>query len=72
MRGKPVAGLYVISIDRITPAYAGKTAKRLMQTIDSSGSPPRMRGKPGKNPQALLNMRITPAYAGKTVKQEKK
>ena len=52
--------------DRITPAYAGKSAFFTPLLCQLSGSPPPMRGKGRSRFRLLSNSRITPAYAGKS------
>ena len=68
MRGKPPEKLPESLIKRITPADAGKTAKRDKVVVVQPGSPPRMRGKRSLHRIVTMRRRITPADAGKTCK----
>ena len=51
---------------RITPAYAGKSSRRVEKNKMEVGSPPPMRGKAFHDILSLRIIRITPAYAGKS------
>ena len=54
------------TVNRITPAYAGKSVPaQYIENIDE-GSPPRMRGKVQHTAPAGHTPGITPAYAGKS------
>ena len=68
MRGKEVSTYPSVYTLRITPAYAGKSARRISRPPSPRGSPPPMRGKV----VCLCNVKrvigITPAYAGKRKK----
>ena len=55
---------------RITPAYAGKSARRVVVENAAEGSPPRMRGKVMLRKADGAAVRITPAYAGKSSREE--
>ena len=65
MRGKGLFMSYEERIEGITPAYAGKSCRRLRLCQRHQGSPPPMRGKGKPLSGAALQVRITPAYAGK-------
>ena len=65
MRGKGLFMSYEERIEGITPAYAGKSCRRLRLCQRHQGSPPPMRGKVHKLNKQNLCYRITPAYAGK-------
>ena len=65
MRGKAFSECGAATIDRITPAYAGKSTREENRSISAPGSPLRMRGK-GSGAVAVSSVvGITPAYAGK-------
>ena len=66
MRGKVIVYRRIIRIERITPAYAGKSVIDTLVTLPSVGSPPPMRGKAARSSCGLLSRGITPAYAGKS------
>ena len=68
MRGKGLFMSYEERIEGITPAYAGKSCRRLRLCQRHQGSPPPMRGKGKPLSGAALQVRITPAYAGKSSK----
>ena len=66
MRGKVSFGVVEDILDRITPAYAGKS-RPSRATIDVlRGSPPPMRGKVPAPVAEGVEHGITPAYAGKS------
>ena len=67
MRGKGLFMSYEERIEGITPAYAGKSCRRLRLCQRHQGSPPPMRGKGKPLSGAALQVRITPAYAGKSL-----
>ena len=67
MRGKDMVLSVSLSNVRITPAYAGKSARLKSEREPVNGSPPRMRGKGCYNDYHKQERRITPAYAGKSV-----
>ena len=50
----------------ITPAYAGKSAQKVLSFWPIRGSPPHMRGKVIVDLVLTERHRITPAYAGKS------
>ena len=65
MRGKVRMHEGKLAMDRITPAYAGKSDPPERVILEKSGSPPPMRGK-GRAWEIVKTMvGITPAYAGK-------
>ncbi len=66
MRGKQGRAHPARSIQRITPARAGKTYLGLSAALWRLGSPPRVRGKQIGGAERCCTMRITPARAGKT------
>ena len=66
MRGKRLWQQRTDTQRRITPAYAGKTARSYPLPWPTAGSPPRMRGKPSNILANYRQQGITPAYAGKT------
>ena len=66
MRGKRQRPCASHTLDRITPADAGKTNTYAVSNKGRIGSPPRMRGKLKRQAVFELNDRITPADAGKT------
>ena len=66
MRGKGLFFCVVVQINRITPAYAGKSTSRAAETHPAGGSPPPMRGKVTEVEDENGYKRITPAYAGKS------
>ena len=72
MRGKPVGGVDVVQVDRITPAGAGKTLQKILQERNVWDHPRRC----GENLYATegvpLKYRITPAGAGKTADHDKR
>ena len=53
-------------MNRITPAYAGKSKIPSFIFTDLTGSPPPMRGKGFSSSGIVESGRITPAYAGKS------
>ena len=65
MRGKVRPLSSASNTPGITPAYAGKSARRLWMPWPRLGSPPRMRGKESGQIEQDADARITPAYAGK-------
>ena len=65
MRGKVFLAPLVLSVIRITPAYAGKSGVQFFLFAPSLGSPPPMRGKERNIIMEIMQMGITPAYAGK-------
>ena len=65
MRGKDEAFPVVQPIQRITPAYAGKSVYGVASGKTLIGSPPPMRGKGKLRESFSVRTRITPAYAGK-------
>ena len=67
MRGKAFAPSGILTMTRITPAYAGKSVASAHGTIVTSGSPPPMRGKGSPSNKLLDIIGITPAYAGKSL-----
>ena len=67
MRGKVAAISMPYRKHRITPAYAGKSAKMLHPIGHFRGSPPPMRGKGNIFRICCHINRITPAYAGKSL-----
>ena len=71
MRGKDRPAICKSRPDRITPAYAGKSAQILGTAQSAGGSPPRMRGKGGVLAGRVGAQRITPAYAGKSLTIQK-
>ena len=67
MRGKGSAYRFCQRLQRITPAYAGKSKEDKNGKGSQAGSPPPMRGK-GVSGFSLTSVsRITPAYAGKSL-----
>ena len=66
MRGKVAIEFLKRNSNRITPAYAGKSALQSPQNPRSSGSPPPMRGKDSRGGVKFDGDGITPAYAGKS------
>ena len=66
VRGKGELSRAGASTSRITPAYAGKSCKRLSISSSRLGSPPRMRGKDSPENKEISGRGITPAYAGKS------
>ena len=66
MRGKVFLAPLVLSVFRITPAYAGKRERLIAGENDLTGSPPPMRGKVNRGATPRVCGRITPAYAGKS------
>ncbi len=52
------------------PRVCGEKKRFFWDTLDDSGSPPRMRGKEEKAMSKATEMGITPAYAGKRVSFE--
>ena len=71
MRGKGEQMDFNESMNRITPAYAGKSAAASIIEIKVSGSPPRMRGKESNERRERQAHGITPAYAGKRLKRSR-
>ena len=69
MRGKVWYAFPVITRNRITPAYAGKSNGNPDQGQPEKGSPPPMRGKVSRWCTFLGFFGITPAYAGKSCTQ---
>ena len=68
MRGKVRMHEGKLAMDRITPAYAGKSHGYYTIEVSFLGSPPPMRGKVAPSTPKRKTMRITPAYAGKSVR----
>ena len=66
MRGKGLFMSYEERIEGITPAYAGKSCRRLRLCQRHQGSPPPMRGKGPPVTDMWKRSGITPAYAGKS------
>ena len=66
MRGKDSWTEVYDSLDRITPAYAGKSESEEICPFGDQGSPPPMRGKVHDQKAESSRRRITPAYAGKS------
>ena len=66
VRGKGELSRAGASTSRITPAYAGKSCKRLSISSSRLGSPPRMRGKDSPENKEISGRGITPACAGKS------
>ena len=66
MRGKDNIFVAFLHKNRITPAYAGKSTRKLSRLLIFSGSPPPMRGKARFTALTVTCLRITPAYAGKS------
>ena len=67
MRGKVRHYVDVQPVQGITPAYAGKSAKRLAE-ITRTKDHPRLCGEKFLNQsQGFATARITPAYAGKRI-----
>ena len=71
MRGKDRKDTDDAGIERITPAYAGKSIRTRTGTSAPRGSPPRMRGKVTATPANAGATGITPAYAGKRLKRSR-
>ena len=65
MRGKVSEVRKMTMVERITPAYAGKSFPVFIQMSKILGSPPPMRGKAHITHCYMGIFRITPAYAGK-------
>ena len=65
MRGKAISGFFGVSVQGITPAYAGKSKTIKKPHYHVLGSPPPMRGKGSQTAPVFQIIRITPAYAGK-------
>ena len=65
MRGKVLLAFPIRIIQRITPAYAGKSFVTVAFLPCWIGSPPPMRGKVVMSGGYIVQTRITPAYAGK-------
>ena len=66
MRGKVQTLQFYNVCNRITPAYAGKSAAFSLSDAFMNGSPPPMRGKVYGSSEVLDMFGITPAYAGKS------
>ncbi len=66
MRGKVHEMLFCKLLNRITPAYAGKSFSFSLSITCLLGSPPPMRGKVLVVHQPYAPFGITPAYAGKS------
>ena len=56
-----------IFVNRITPAYAGKSRLLPVSSLLHTGSPPPMRGKVRSRTYGVYKKGITPAYAGKSI-----
>ena len=66
MRGKVRMYKGNLAMDRITPAYAGKS-RRITSSFSSMRDHPRLCGeKEQMNAEIVTSIRITPAYAGKS------
>ena len=67
MRGKDAVCIFCMFSCGITPAYAGKSCRRLRLCQRHQGSPPPMRGKAQRQACHCCQQGITPAYAGKSL-----
>ena len=67
MRGKVHEMLFCKLLNRITPAYAGKSFSFSLSITCLLGSPPPMRGKAKAHIDKKVDSGITPAYAGKSI-----
>ena len=67
VRGKDNEEIRRVSIERITPACAGKSLRRGICCVRRRGSPPRVRGKVLASGGGMAEDRITPACAGKRI-----
>ena len=71
MRGKVIKRDRICALERITPAYAGKSLYAGSLDLCGNGSPPHMRGKVASWKKSTVLMGITPAYAGKRLKRSR-
>lgn len=60
-----VTSCCLLGSTRITPAYAGKTTSKPVNSLSAHGSPPLTRGIRKILIGLMARLRITPAYAGK-------
>ena len=65
-RGKPERLSVERCLERLIPAWAGKTVIVLDIVLPFAGSSPRGRGKPGDGSENWFLRRLIPAWAGKT------
>ena len=67
MRGKEVSTYPSVYTLRITPAYAGKSARRISRPPSPRGSPPPMRGKASSSVRVSTSKGSPPPMRGKVV-----